>query len=292
MKIFYHKNYNAAKHESDTTRKSAYIAEKIGLDNLSSPDYMFGITTCTLFDIHDPDYVTSINTGWNRELAESQGFEWDPGIPLSAKYSTAGLLAAVDYALVNNTISGTLSSGLHHATYHHGEGYCTFNGLVAAAYNYYKTKNICILDFDAHCGGGTVSMLSTLGMLNKVSQYDISTSDYDTYTEDDNHRIFMVKNDRTYIDAIHTVLDDMVDWDNVDLILYNAGTDPYPMISHELLYKRDRMVFNECALRRIPCAFTLAGGYTWSQTMDSLVESHMNTIRAAEAAVRKEAIRA
>lgn len=292
MKIFYHKNYNAAKHESDTTRKSAYIAEKIGLDNLSSPDYMFGVATCTLFDIHDPDYVTSVNTGWNRELAESQGFEWDQGLPLSAKYSTAGVLAATDYALINNTIAGTLSSGLHHATYHRGEGYCTFNGLVAAAYNYYRTKNICILDFDAHCGGGTVSMLSTLGMLHKVSQYDISTSDYDTYTEDENHRIFMAKNDRTYMDAIHTVLDDMVDWDNVDLILYNAGTDPYPMISHELLYKRDRMVFNECTLRRIPCAFTLAGGYTWSQTMDSLVESHMNTIRAAEAAVRKEAIRA
>jgi len=290
MKIFYHKNYNAAKHESDTTRKSEHIAKYLGFENMTSPDYLLGVTSCTILDIHDSTYVDSVYRGTNMDLAESQGFDWDAGLGVSAKWSTAGMLAACDYALINKTIAGTLSTGLHHAKYYHGEGYCTFNGLVAAAHNYYKTRDICILDFDAHCGGGTVSMLNLLGMADKVSQYDICTSDYDEYIPDENHQIISVSNDKQYMEAVHTVLNEKVDWNNVGLILYNAGTDPYPTVRHETLYKRDRMVFNECIRNNVPCAFTIAGGYTWSQSMDSLVQSHVNTVRAAETAVNRQKV--
>ncbi|HJM99024.1 MAG TPA: hypothetical protein QF850_02105, partial [Acidimicrobiales bacterium] len=66
-----------------------------------------------------------------------------------------------------------------------------------------------------------------------------------------------------------------------DLVLYNAGTDPYPKISHEVLKERDELVFQTCLTEQIPCIFVLAGGYTFSQDMNSLVNSHLNTIKSA-----------
>ena len=70
-----------------------------------------------------------------------------------------------------------------------------------------------------------------------------------------------------------------------NLVLYNAGTDPYPTISHATLRERDYNVFEHCLSSEIPVAFVLAGGYTWSQDMDSLVDSHLNTIGMAQVAL-------
>ena len=288
MHIFYNDQYVAPSCALDTTRKSKLIAEKIGLDNLTDPSGDVVNAIEEICAVHDIEYIESLQSGLPNYLAESNNFRWDSGIWSMAINSTAGVLAAcqtayrgIDKLSLPSIISGSLSSGLHHAHTDGGAGYCTVNGLAVAA-NAFDSLNITILDFDAHNGGGTIEILRNLGIDDRVHQYDVSTNMFDSYEQDDKHLIMISDNDEDYIHDINLTLDFLVDWDETDLILYNAGVDPYPEISHNTLAHRDELVFNKCVSTTTPCAFVLAGGYTNDQDMDSLVESHMATIYAAQ----------
>ncbi|HAE29504.1 MAG TPA: hypothetical protein DCF89_00210, partial [Flavobacteriales bacterium] len=120
---------------------------------------------------------------------------------------------------------------------------------------------------------------------HRVSQYDLSTNLFDSYDEDENHMISVAKDDEEYlrkVDSIVSALDP-----SIDLVLYNAGTDPYPTISHATLEERERRVFKACVDQGIPCVFVLAGGYTFSQDMTSLVTSHIKTIQNSNNVFRR-----
>lgn len=290
MDIYYHKNYTAASHDFDTTRKSAFIAERIGEDNLHSPDYFLGLSNFLIEKYHDGKYVLSLRNGKDRELAESNGFGWCPNIWRMVRYNTAGVLAAAESAIANNSIAGSLSSGLHHAYYDHGAGFCTVNSLAIAAFNAlkgdrYSHKKVLILDFDAHNGGGTYDMIVRNGFDRSVHQIDLSTNTYDMYDGDSNH-VVHIADSSNYLDKVREILK-AVNPKEYCLVLYNAGVDPFPEIDHETLKLRDQMVFEECIVNNVPCAFVLAGGYTDEQSMEQLVESHMNTINAAKMAQQK-----
>ena len=64
--------------------------------------------------VHDPGYVRAVQTGEPRSLAESQGFDWDPGVWPMALATNGGVVAAALAALADG-VAGSLSSGLHHA---------------------------------------------------------------------------------------------------------------------------------------------------------------------------------
>lgn len=278
--IFYNDKYVAPATDFDTLRKSAEIAERIP-EMLVDPACMVEEATQQILNAHSREYVKALQTGDPGYLSETNGFNWDEGIWEMAVNSTAGVLAACKTVLSPDTnapkIAGSLSSGLHHARTDSGSGYCTVNGLAVAA-NSLKNLNIMILDFDAHCGGGTVNMLRDLGIDHRVSQYDLSTNMFDEYDEDENHMISIADNDENYLGKVRSILASIDA--RYDLVLYNAGTDPYPNISHETLEERDKQVFERCVDLNIPCVFVLAGGYTFSQDMNSLVRSHLSTIKA------------
>jgi hypothetical protein len=63
----------------------------------------------------------------------TQGFPWDPALWEMVCTSNGGVIAAAIEALRTRRVSGSLSSGLHHARRARGAGFCTFNGLVLAA---------------------------------------------------------------------------------------------------------------------------------------------------------------
>lgn len=76
-----------------------------------------------------------------------------------------------------------------------------------------------------------------------------------------------------------------------DLIQFNAGMDCFVGdaldavgLTEEMLFERDRLVFEFCRGAGIPCLFCLAGGYL--RDMDKLVNLHVSTFRAASAAYR------
>lgn len=292
MNIYYSKHFNLVKHEFDTTRKATVIAEKLGLDNMMSPDYFLGIAGWLIERYVDGQYIMALRTGTPVELAESNGFEWCKDIHTMTKYNTAGVIAAADSAMCTNGISGSLSSGLHHASYERGAGFCTINSLAIAAFNAlrgdrYSYDKVLILDFDAHNGGGTIDMIRRNDFVRNIHQVDLSTSTFDEYDQAENHKIYYEHDDDSYIARVDSILkESLISTGAYCLVLYNAGVDPYPEISREALALRDKMVFEYCRKYNVPCAFTLAGGYTDTQSMDELAETHINTVRAAEAAMR------
>ncbi len=295
MTIYWDNKYVAPEHAFDTTRKSELVADLIiksedttGI-SLVAPEMEFLGKAESLIEIlHDDKYVEALRTGAPITLASSNGFEWDEGIWDMAVHSTAGILNAI-YETEKppfGSVNGSLSSGLHHADNKRGMGFCTVNGLAVGAYyahtEGHAKKKVLIIDFDAHCGGGTMSFITSLGM-DWVDQIDLSTNAFDSYVATGNHELVIHRgNEVGYIQEVWSLLDS-IEWDDYDLVLYNAGIDPHPRIPTTILAQRDELVFNRVFQETLPCVFVLAGGYTSSYgTIEEVADTHFNTVLASE----------
>ncbi len=295
MTIYWDNKYVAPEHAFDTTRKSELVADLIiksedttGI-SLAAPEMEFLGKAESLIEIlHDEKYVAALRTGVPYSLASSNGFEWDEGIWDMAVHSTAGILNAI-YETEKRpfgSVNGSLSSGLHHADNKEGLGFCTVNGLAVGAYyahtEGHAKKKVLIIDFDAHCGGGTMSFITSLGM-DWVDQIDLSTNAFDSYVATGNHKLAIHRgNEAGYLQEAWNLLEE-TNWDDYDLVLYNAGIDPHPSISTKGLAQRDELVFNRIFQETLPCVFVLAGGYTSSYgTIEEVADTHFNTVLASE----------
>jgi acetoin utilization deacetylase AcuC-like enzyme len=288
-KVFYLPAYASAGYKFETTRKSRWIAESLAatpIPGLSLAAHQ-AITEAELLAVHDLAYVTAVRTGEPRALAESQGFDWDPALWTMVLASNGGVLAAIDAAL-DDGVAGALASGLHHARRDRGAGFCTFNGL-ALGVRHAQSRGkgrVLVLDLDAHCGGGTYSLI---GHLEGVRHIDVSVSAYDGYTPTGDHRLDLVKRAEDYLPTVERRLQEL-DASPFDLCLYNAGMDPFEGcaiggmdgMTRAILEARERMVFDWCRRRKIPVAFVLAGGYLGPSLDEAgLVGLHRLTLEAA-----------
>ena len=292
MELFFSDDYVASADAFDTTRKAGWIAEALRDSPVPGVELVepTPLTRDQLLEVHSREYVDAVQTG-NDPLASSSGLAWDEDTWQRVCASNGGVVAAVDAAL-RDGVAGSLSSGLHHARHDHGAGFCTFNGLVLGARAALDAgaRRVLVVDFDAHCGGGTASLLS-----DGMEQVDVSTSSFDAYEPIVGTRLQVVDGqpvascgDR-YLDACRDALD-AVEGGGIDLCIYNAGMDPHEDcdiggaagIDEEILRQRERMVFEWCASRGIPVAFVLAGGYPGARMSESdLVDLHLLTVEAA-----------
>jgi len=307
LHVHYSPDYVAAAHEFDTTRKAAWVADAVrdlpGVRiTAPSPAWDDAAVEAAIRLVHDGAYVDALATGEPRRLAESQGFSWDVGLWRAVRASTAGVLSAVDVVLDaadgphegaadGPRLSGSLSSGMHHARYATGDGFCTVNALVVAAAHAVARHDVdvTVLDVDAHAGGGTDELLRrhdhTLG-LTRVRHLDLTTKPYDSYvalpprTGDVNIEDVRLRgDDDAYLAAVDTLLSELPSGPG-NLVLHNAGMDPSPEISFAALAERERRVARALVDRGLPGVFVLAGGYTWSATPDEVAEAHASTVRA------------
>ena len=249
---------------------------------LEPPTDAVAAAAAGIHHLHAADYVEALRTGVDEYLAQSQGFDWCPGIWTMAVHTTAGLIAATDAAL-DDGVAGSLSSGLHHARPEQGAGFCTVNGLAVAAERLVANhKRVVVLDLDAHCGGGTAAMLKDHDLLGSVRQFDLSTNTFDGYDDvrPDDRLVIVRRGDDEYVAAVGDMLD-QIDWAGTDIVLYNAGVDIHPQFSRLTVALRERMVFERAAAESTPVAWVLAGGYTTGMTMDELVDLHWQTLAAA-----------
>jgi acetoin utilization deacetylase AcuC-like enzyme len=275
----------------ETTRKATWIAESLRKDPipdiaLSAPD---PLTETEIARVHDSAYVTAVKTGKPRALAESQGFTWDEGLGPMVLASNGGMVAAALTALEAG-VAGSLSSGMHHASRSQGTGFCTFNGLVLAAQAALDAgcKSVLILDLDAHCGGGTHSLI---GEDSRIWQVDISVNGYDAYVPSGHNVLFIVNKAEEYLRTIAGRLKILeAHAPRFDLCLYNAGMDPHEHsygnglagADRPMLAERERLVFSWCREQRIPVAFGLAGGYISAHLRKAdLVNLHRITLAVA-----------
>ena len=294
-RIFYSPAYVGAGHEFDTTRKSRWIAESLARSPVNGIELVepTPLTAEQILEVHDAAYVNAVRTGEPRSLAESQGFAWDPNVWTMVTASNGGALAAARAAL-DEGVSGSLSSGLHHAKAHRGEGFCTFNGLVIAARSALAAgaKSVLILDLDAHCGGGTASLIANEP---RISQIDVSVSEFDRYIPTRRLQLEIVDRAEDYLPTISRLLDKVLVDSAFDLCIYNAGMDPYEKsnigalagITRDVLASRERLVFDRCIATRTPISFVLAGGYIGDDfDQASLVDLHRLTLEEAGRARR------
>ncbi len=292
LPIYYSSDYTLAGHSFDTTRKAAWVADSLRDDPIRGVSFVepTPLTKEQLLAVHWQDYVEAVETGEPRGLAQSQGFAWDPQLWHMVCTSNGGVVDAALDAWKHRRVTGSLSSGIHHARYQHGMGFCTFNGLALAAHAALTAgaRSLLILDLDAHCGGGTQSLLKGDA---RIWHLDISVSPADHYMESSRFWVRVVRDSARYLSEIKAGLSRLEEKAPLfDLCLYNAGMDPCEScdiggitgITPEILAEREQIVFEWLRRREIPAAFVLAGGYI-GHDLDraGLVALHRLTVSAA-----------
>ena len=230
------------------------------------------ITHEELLTIHGEQYVDRLING-------------DPALARSIFASTGGVRDALDAIFVHGK-AGSLSSGLHHAKRDNDEGLCYINGLALAALraiSKHGVKKVGVLDLDSHCGGGTFSLV---GENEKVLLSDVSCNSYDIWRPNsERHYLEIIKSANEYLDAVTRALEHL---DGVDVLIYNAGMDPFEDcaiggmsgITREVLAERERLVAQWCEDTQTPAMFVLAGGYGGKNLdLDGVARLHLPTIR-------------
>lgn len=260
------------------------------------------LTEVDLLRVHTAAYVTAVRTGEPRALAESQKFPWSPALYPSVLLTGGGCLAAARAAL-RDGLAAALASGFHHSHADHGEGFCTFNGLVVAADALRaegRVERVAVLDMDLHYGNGTASLAVGRPYLFNASIYGNDYADNQAFrdvsqrqhVDGANHVSFALPNGSgrgEMMVALEAAFEAILAWGRPDLLLYQAGADPFcedpysPLaLDHDDLYARDHRVFALARQHGLPTAWVLAGGYT--PDTSKVVRVHTNTFAAAFAA--------
>jgi len=243
----------------------------------------------TLLRVHDREYVEAVRTGHPAALARSQGLRWDPGLWHSACAHVGGLIAAAHTA-GQQGCAGSLSSGQHHASRESGAGFCTFNGIALAAIDIVArgAARVLIVDTDAHCAGGTHSLIENE---SAIWQLDLAVNGYDEYEPGVRATLDIVTDAADYLPTLQSRLEALTARGlKFDLCLYYAGMDPHQGcdtgglegIDIAILEARERFVFGWCGAQALPVAFGIGGGYEGPRlSRETLVTLHRLTLEAA-----------
>jgi len=305
MKVFWNDDYTSIDYDFDTSRKSNHIIDFLQED-ASLPSQLKQLKDIPKVVVCDPyaktdisvseklinerlsaKFVRALKTNDNRLLSESQGFRWCPNTYTFARAHTHGLIASIDEVIDRGGRCGSLSSGLHHASMTSGSGFCTINGIaLASIYAYEKGLEPIVLDFDAHCGGGTMNFLEHFnGLLKKtdkpIHHIDVSTNHFDCYESDRDWSYLKVRGrDENYLDCIKEALEvarPLVT--DKTLFIYNAGIDPIGSyeIDEDVIAEREAIVSEFIGSSR--AIFALAGGYSGANTTrDDVAKTHLHNI--------------
>ena len=221
--------------------------------------------------VHDPDYVAEVLEARVPSAKERRiGFPVTPEVARRAQVVPGGTWTAALTALERGFAANS-AGGSHHALADTGAGFCVFNDLAIAAVRLVeegRAARVLIVDCDVHQGDGTAALTA--------GRHDVST--YSIHAE----KNFPVRKARSTLDvalpdgvgdaayfaALAETLVPMIDEEAPDLILYQAGVDPFEgdrlgrlALTAEGLVARDRFIATLARNRRIPLASALGGGY-------------------------------
>lgn len=291
MRLYYSPAFSSVEVGFDTTRKPEWVAESLRERPIEGVELVepMPLTAEAIGAVHDPAYVEAVRSGEPAEQAASNGIGWDPQWFAAESATEGGTVAAALDALASGEMVGSLAAGGHHARRARGNGFCTFNGLALAARAAREAgaERILVLDLDAHCGGGTYSLIRTDP---GIVQIDVAVNLFDYYEPPEPHELLMVTDPASYLATVQQQLSTVDRFGSIDLVLYNAGMDPFedcpigglPGITEPMLADRERMVFGWARSRGLPLAFVLAGGYLGDEVdRRRLVDLHRMTILAA-----------
>jgi len=234
-----------------------------------------------LMDLHNPGYVDSFMTGQG-ELAQSNGFDWSEELRDGVLSINRGQITAAGLAFEHG-IAANISQGAHHASYHKGEAYCTFNSIALVAQEY-PDKRIMVIDVDEHSSNGTADFAR---FMPNLFNYTIYGTGFGEKPHSRHIQVHLSAGEwDLYQDALNSAFTLAADSWKPNLIILNAGMDCHvddPLntlgLTTSQIQERDTSVFQFCKEAKIPVLFNIAGGY--SHDMDFLVSLHVSTWKSA-----------
>lgn len=282
LPVFVNRDYAACGHAFDTTRKALEVLDSLGsrpIDGVEvrDPSGSYDDAERIASIIHSREYLDALHTGKPGYLATSQGFRWDADIWTMARAHLAGMIAAVDSTMTSGGTAASLSSGMHHASYESGSGYCTLNGVAGAAIRALElgAERVLVLDFDSHGGGGTWDIIGRTAP-GRIVQVDVTISPFDTWRATSPSK-FIRATASDYLPAIRRALSHARRQGGFDFVVYNAGMDPINSgVAVADIVTRERIVRD--SIDGTPAVFGLAGGYTWGHDMSEVVDWHRLTL--------------
>jgi acetoin utilization deacetylase AcuC-like enzyme len=243
--------------------------------------------------IHGSDYVDQVLKGTLPQAVQRRiGFPWSPFMAERARRSVGATLAAAQQALAVG-VGVNLAGGTHHAHADRGGGYCVFNDLAVTArklIDHHGLTRIAVIDLDVHHGDGTASIFAHDPRVFTFSMH--GERNYPAVKPPSDLDIPLPRGtgDEGYLAALAPALEMIVDDFRPELVLYQAGADPYRDdrlgfldLSFSGLARRDRLVFSHCQRHGLPVVVTMGGGY--ARQIEDIVRIHANTIWLARSLI-------
>ncbi len=252
--------------------------------------------------VHSPAYIQAVVQGQLSEAAQKEiGFPWTPAMVERSRRSAGATVMAARAALLGGEgVSANLAGGTHHAYADKGSGFCVFNDAAVAARlmqaewgrTHKRPLQVAIVDLDVHQGNGTARIFERDPHVFTLSLHGARNFPFDKETSDLDIELPDGCSDVAYLEALEQALGELEARFQPDLLIYLAGADPHEgdrlgrlSVSFDGLEARDRRVFDWAWSKRIPLAFSMAGGY--GKEMTDTVQVQVNTYRVAYAYWRR-----
>ena len=219
-------------------------------------------------------------------------------IATAYRLATAGTTLAARLALASG-MAVHVGGGFHHAYADHAEGFCYLNDLAVAIRAMQaegRIRRAAVVDLDVHQGNGTAGIFA-----GDPDVFTLSFHQQNNYPIPKTPGTLDVgfadgTGDAEYLRRLEETLPRV--WDFApDLLLYQAGADPY--VEDQLgglaltipgLERRDRAVLEGAAARGIPAVVTLGGGY--ARRLEDTAAIHAATCGVAIESGGRGAVRA
>ena len=186
------------------------------------------------------------------------------------RYATGGTLLACRQALEYG-LAINLAGGYHHAFASWGEGFCVYADIPLAAATLHAegaVERVLVVDLDAHQGNGTAATIRPWPWASIFDVYEVDLYPMPKQPEDFAVPIPAGTSGAEYLAIVDESLPRALDVVKPDLVIYNAGSDPYvedPLtrlrLSRSDIADRDLLVATLVRERGIPMAMVLSGGY-------------------------------
>ncbi|CAN5862753.1 histone deacetylase [soil metagenome] len=222
-------------------------------------------------EAHDPAYVAEVIAAEvPREKERRIGFPVTELVAARAQIVPGGTWLAATLALEHGFAANS-AGGSHHALAATGAGYCIFNDLAIAAIRLVeegRAERVLIVDCDVHQGDGTAAL--TAGRPG-IATYSIhAEKNFPARKARSTVDVALADGvgDVAYLERLEATLAPLLDSYRPDLILYQAGVDPFAedrlgrlALSEPGLERREALVARFAIERGIPLASTVGGGY-------------------------------
>ncbi|WP_343525924.1 histone deacetylase [Sphingomonas sp.] len=236
--------------------------------------------------VHDPDYVAEVlEARVPPEKTRRIGFPVTGQVAFRAQAVPGGSWTAAMLALEHGFAANT-AGGSHHALATTGAGYCVFNDLAVAAVRLVEegtVERVAIVDCDVHQGDGTAAL--TAGRPDIVTYSIHAEKNFPARKARSTLDVGLPDgvDDDAYLERLSATLIPFLDEHRPDIILYQAGVDPFVedrlgrlSISHNGLIARENLIADLALARNLPLASTVGGGY--GDDVMAIAERHVAAI--------------